>query len=53
MDERVTLDAKTRVVAEERAKNLRSDGMIPAVIYGQGDNTLLKVENLSLRRVLS
>ncbi len=52
MDERVTLDAKTRVVAEERAKNLRRDGMIPAVIYGQGDNTLLKVENLALRRVL-
>ena len=52
MDERVTLDAKMRVVAEERAKNLRSDGMIPAVIYGQGDNTLLKVENLALRRVL-
>jgi large subunit ribosomal protein L25 len=52
MDERTTLDAETRVVAEERAKNLRRDGMIPAVIYGQGDNTLLKVENLALRRVL-
>ena len=52
MDERVTLEAETRVVAEERAKNLRRDGMIPAVIYGQGENTLVKVENLSLRRVL-
>jgi large subunit ribosomal protein L25 len=52
MDDRVTLGAETRVVAEERAKNLRRDGMIPAVIYGQGDNTLLKVENLALRRVL-
>lgn len=52
MDERVTLNAKTRVVAEERAKNLRRDGLIPAVIYGKGDNTLLKVENLALRRVL-
>ncbi len=52
MDERMTLEAATRVVAEERAKNLRKDGMIPAVIYGHGDNTLLKVENLALRRVL-
>jgi len=52
MDERVTLEAATRVVAEERAKNLRRVGLIPAVIYGQGDNTLLKVENLALRRVL-
>jgi len=52
MDERTTLNAETRVVAEERAKNLRADGMIPAVIYGQGNNTLLKVENLALRRVL-
>ena len=52
MDERTTLKAETRVVAEERAKNLRRDGMIPAVIYGQGNNTLMKVENLALRRVL-
>jgi len=52
MDERTTLNAETRVVAEERAKNLRRDGMIPAVIYGQGNNRLLKVENLALRRVL-
>lgn len=52
MDERLTLDAETRVVADVKAKNLRKAGLIPAVIYGQGDNTLLKVENLVLRRVL-
>ncbi|HET6446656.1 MAG TPA: 50S ribosomal protein L25 [candidate division Zixibacteria bacterium] len=52
MNERVTLEAEPRVVADERAQNLRKAGIIPAVIYGQGDNTLLKIENLALRRVL-
>jgi large subunit ribosomal protein L25 len=52
MNERVTLFAEPRVVADERAQNLRKAGIIPAVIYGQGDNTLLKIENLALRRVL-
>ena len=52
MEDRMTLDAETRVVAEEKAKQLRRNGLIPAVIYGQGENTLLKVDNLVLRRVL-
>ena len=52
MDERLTIDAQTRDVKTENAKHLRRDGMIPGVIYGQGDNVLLKVENLYLRRVL-
>lgn len=52
MGERVTIEADTRVVADERAKNLRKAGIIPAVIYSKGENTLLKVDNLTLRRVL-
>ncbi len=52
MDERVTIEADIRVVADEKAKNLRKAGIIPAVIYGKGENTLLKVDNLTLRKVL-
>lgn len=52
MDERVALEAETRIVADQKAKQLRRAGMIPAIIYGQGENTLLKVDNLTLRRVL-
>ena len=52
MEERMTLVAETRETSEEKAKHLRRAGWIPAVIYGQGDNVHLKVENLMLRRVL-
>ena len=52
MDERLVIEAEPRDVSAEKAKHLRRDGMIPGVIYGQGDNVLLKVENLSLRRAL-
>jgi large subunit ribosomal protein L25 len=52
MKERATLIADTRIVGDEKAKNLRKSGLIPAVIYGQGDNVHITVDNLSLRRVL-
>lgn len=52
MSERETLVAESRSVAEEKAKHLRKDGWIPAVVYGQRDNQHLKIENLALSRAL-
>lgn len=52
MAERPTLTAEQRSITGKKAKQLRSEGLIPAVIYGQGTNLLIQVENLPLRRVL-
>ncbi|MGD2078007.1 MAG: 50S ribosomal protein L25 [Chloroflexota bacterium] len=52
MSERATLAAVTRDVTGKKAKQLRRQGVIPAVIYGQGENLNIQVENLSLMRVL-
>ena len=52
MAERSTLTADVRNARETKAKQLRREGWIPAVIYGQGDNLTIQVENLPLRRVL-
>ena len=52
MVERTSLMAGERKAREQKAKQLRRDGLIPAVIYGQGENLTIQVENLPLRRVL-
>jgi large subunit ribosomal protein L25 len=52
MAERISLVGEIREVPGEKAKNLRKEGWIPAVIYGQGENLLIKVDNLTLRRGL-
>ncbi len=52
MSEREILVAESRSVAEEKAKQLRRQGWIPAVVYGQGENQHVKIENLALSRVL-
>jgi large subunit ribosomal protein L25 len=52
MSERATLVAEARRVTGKKAKQLRRQGVIPAVIYGQGQNLNIQVENLSLMRVL-
>jgi len=52
MSERATLEGETREVTGKKAKQLRRQGVIPAVIYGQGQNLNIQVENLSLVRVL-
>ena len=41
-----------RTVVGKKAKTLRRNGIIPAVIYGAGNNVHIQIENLSLRRVL-
>jgi len=52
MSERATIAAKPRLIAGKKSKQLRREGWIPAVIYGQGENYLIQLENLELRRVL-
>jgi large subunit ribosomal protein L25 len=52
MAERISVAAEPRTIVGKQAKQLRRDGMIPAVIYGQGNNVHIQIENLSLRRVL-
>lgn len=52
MSDRISLDGELRNVPQEKAKQLRREGWIPAVIYGQGENLSIKIENLALRRGL-
>lgn len=52
MSERATLAAETRSTTGKKAKELRRRGVIPAVIYGQGQNLNIQVDNLLLLRVL-
>ena len=52
MSERATLTAEIRSTTGKKAKDLRRRGIIPAIIYGQGQNLNIQVENLSLLRVL-
>ncbi len=52
MSERPRIAAEARPVTGKKAKQLRRQGVIPAVIYGQGQNLNIQVENLSLLRVL-
>jgi large subunit ribosomal protein L25 len=52
MAERITVAAEQRTVIGKKAKTLRRNGLIPAVIYGGGSNIHIQIENLTLRRVL-
>lgn len=52
MAERVTVDAQTRTIIGKQTRQLRREGQIPAVIYGQRDPIHVQIENLSLRRAL-
>lgn len=52
MAERLEIEAESRTVVGKSARQLRSSGWIPAVIYGQGTNLNIQLENLALRRVL-
>lgn len=52
MTDRINMAAEPRIVTGKKAKQLRRDGWIPAVIYGQQDVKNIQLENLQLRRVL-
>jgi large subunit ribosomal protein L25 len=52
MSERSTLVAEPRSVTGKKVKQLRREGLIPAVIYGQREPVHIQMDNLVLRRVL-
>ena len=52
MAERIKLEADKRVLVGRSAKQLRRQGWIPAIIYGQGQNLNIQVASLPLRHVL-
>ncbi len=52
MAERMTINAEKRNVVGKQVKQLRREGWVPAVIYGQGDNHIVQFNRLELRRVL-
>lgn len=52
--ERIELDAKSRTVEKRAAKQLRSEGLVPGIVYGSGvDNKPLSFESLPLKRTLA
>jgi len=51
-EDRLAIDAEARTVVGKQVKQLRREGMIPAVIYGIKDPVTIQLENKSLRRVL-
>jgi large subunit ribosomal protein L25 len=52
MAERVSIDGEQRSRTGKKASQLRSEGWIPGVIYGQGDNLVIQVEDGMLTRAL-
>ena len=52
MSERLMIAAAPRTLIGKQVRQLRRDGYIPAVIYGQGEPEHIQLENLPLRRVL-
>lgn len=51
-DVRLAIEAEPRTVVGKQVKQLRREGMIPAVIYGTQDPVTIQLENKMLRRVL-
>lgn len=52
MSERETITAMSRTVVGKQVSQLRRDGLVPAIIYGQGQPTNIQLDNKTLRRVL-
>ncbi len=52
MSDRVTIEAEPRTVVGKKVKTLRREGIVPGVIYGQGDPINVQMNRLSLRRAL-
>lgn len=51
-DVRLAIEAEPRAVIGKQVKQLRREGMIPAVIYGIKEPVAIQLENKMLRRVL-
>ena len=52
MSDRISITAEPRAIVGKKVKQLRREGLIPAVIYGQKETVHVQLENLKLRRVL-
>jgi large subunit ribosomal protein L25 len=51
-EERLNIAAEPRTVVGKQVKQIRREGLIPAIIYGQKEAVKIQLENLSLRRIL-
>lgn len=52
MSERVAIQAEQRTIVGKQVNQLRRQGWVPAVIYGQSDPLLVQVDRAELRRAL-
>jgi large subunit ribosomal protein L25 len=52
MAERVTFEAEQRTRLGRKSRQLRRDGLVPAVVYGQSDPVHIQVDRIPLRRAL-
>jgi large subunit ribosomal protein L25 len=52
MSEQFTIDANVRTNVGKKVKQLRREGLIPAVVYGQREAISIQVDNLEMRRIL-
>ncbi len=52
MSDNLMIVAEPRTVVGKKVKQLRRDGIIPAIIYGQTDPVSIQLDNLKLLRVL-
>jgi large subunit ribosomal protein L25 len=52
MSERIVIQAEPRNVTGKRVRQLRSEGWVPAVIYGKSDPLVVQLAGAELRRVL-
>lgn len=50
--DRLAIDADPRAVVGKKVKQLRREGLVPAVIYGINDPITIQMDNILLRRVL-
>jgi large subunit ribosomal protein L25 len=51
-NDRLTIDAEPRTVVGKKVKQLRRNGLVPAVIYGINDPITVQMDRILLRRVL-
>ncbi len=52
MSEQYEITAQPRTVVGKQVKQLRREGQIPAVVYGQSEPVHIQVDNLEMRRIL-
>lgn len=52
MSDQIKIKAEPRTVVGKKVKQLRRDGIVPAVIYGANDPISIQVEEILLRRAL-